>query len=224
MTQRKGLDAAQPVARFIPAMKANGIDFACRYYPLGLGKSLSKAEAQELSDAGIDIVTVFETSGDRALEGADAGTQDAGKFLAAATELGQPEGSGAYFTVDTDVTDPDDIASVIDYFTAIKAGLGGHFRPGGYCEGTLAADMLAQRIIELWWVPGAGGWDGSRAEAAARRPDITQAPERPMPNPLGLDYDPNIAGDPNSDVAPDFGQWRLPASAAAQPAGEQSAV
>lgn len=224
MTLRKGIDAAQPVARFIPAMKATGIDFVCRYYPLGLGKSLTKAEAQELSAAGIDIVTVFETTSDRSLGGAMAGTQDAGKFLAAATEIGQPEGSGAYFTVDRDVVDPVQLAAVEQYFSAIKAGLNGHYRLGAYCEGALAATMLASGAIELWWDPGAGGWEGSRTEAAARRPDISQGPERPMPNPLGLDYDPDTAGDPSNDVAPDFGQWRLPATAAAAPAEAANTV
>jgi hypothetical protein len=56
------------------ALKRAGAKFACRYLSHDTtGKNLTRAEADELSAAGLWLVVVWETTANRALDGRAAG-------------------------------------------------------------------------------------------------------------------------------------------------------
>jgi hypothetical protein len=59
------------------ALKSAGIKFVCRYLSHSPSKNLTAAEARKLTDAGIWIVVVWETTAKRALDGHAAGAADA---------------------------------------------------------------------------------------------------------------------------------------------------
>lgn len=113
----KGFDAATPLnVETAASFKSNGYEFVCRYLvpPEKYWKALTKAEADIIQAAGMKIVSVFETTADRALGGRQAGMVDGSIAAKCAANVGQPAGSTIYFAVDFDPT-PDQMQTIIDY-------------------------------------------------------------------------------------------------------------
>lgn len=100
----KGIDCATPLtAETAAAFKEDGYTFVGRYaVPEGSWKALTAEEVQVISDAGLYIVSVFETTADRALGGAEAGSHDGQVAVQTVAGLGQAKGSTIYFAVDFD--------------------------------------------------------------------------------------------------------------------------
>ncbi|PYI52559.1 glycoside hydrolase domain-containing protein [Paenibacillus flagellatus] len=114
----KGLDCATPLsAAKAAAFRADGYEFACRYLVPSGWKRLTREEAEAISEAGLHIVSVFETTADRALGGRAAGLADGAAAARTAQAIGQPEGSAIYFAVDFDAS-ATQMAAVIDYIRA----------------------------------------------------------------------------------------------------------
>lgn len=112
----KGFDAATPLTVETAALfKTNGYEFVARYLvPVRYWKALTKEEADIIQAAGMKIVSVFETTEDRALGGREAGLADGAIAAQCAVNVGQPNGSTIYFGVDFDPT-PDQMTTVIEY-------------------------------------------------------------------------------------------------------------
>lgn len=81
------------------ALAAAGKVFAMRYLT-GAGKALTEPEIADLRGAGIDIGLIFESSANRALDGKQAGIEDARTASLAAAHLGAPLDTAIYFAVD----------------------------------------------------------------------------------------------------------------------------
>lgn len=82
---------------------SGGFVFAGRYLDAPTSwKALSAAEARDISDAGLYIVSLYERTASRAREGAAAGEMDGRQALTHAQRVGQPEGSAIYAAVDYD--------------------------------------------------------------------------------------------------------------------------
>ncbi|OXM87855.1 DUF1906 domain-containing protein [Paenibacillus rigui] len=114
----KGFDCATPLtAAAAKAFYADGYEFVARYLVPSGWKMLSKAEAELISKAGLQIVSVYETTADRALGGRAAGLSDGITAMQTARSIGQPEGSTIYFAVDFDATAAQ-MPAVIDYIRA----------------------------------------------------------------------------------------------------------
>lgn len=114
----KGFDCATPLtAATAQAFVQDGYVFVARYLVPSGWKMLSKAEAELISKAGLQIVSVFETTADRALGGRAAGLSDGMTALKTAQSIGQPEGSTIYFAVDFDATAAQ-MPAVIEYIRA----------------------------------------------------------------------------------------------------------
>lgn len=117
MHMSKGFDAATPLnATTAASFKSNGYEFVCRYLvpAASAWKALTKTEADVIQASGMKIVSVFETTADRALGGRGAGLIDGAIASQCAVDVGQPEGSTIYFAVDFDPT-PDQMSAVIAY-------------------------------------------------------------------------------------------------------------
>ncbi|MDF2715225.1 MAG: hypothetical protein K0R28_2150 [Paenibacillus sp.] len=113
-----GFDCSTPLtAATAAAFKSDGYEFVCRYLVPSGWKRLTAEEADLISASGMQIVSVFETTADRALGGRQAGLQDGAIAMQVAGQVGQPEGSAIYFAVDFDAT-ASQMQTVIEYIRA----------------------------------------------------------------------------------------------------------
>jgi hypothetical protein len=175
----------------VSCLVKSGITFIGRYY-FNLTKTVKQkftaAEALRLSNAGLDLVAVYENKSDTyGYFSADKGTSDAQGALAQAQALGQPEGSAIYFTVDCDLPKAQVNANVVDYFEAVNEVIGETYDIGVYGSGLTCATMLDRKLALYAWLSCSMGWTGSKqfAEWHIRQSDPTKL--------CGLDIDPDIA-------------------------------
>lgn len=111
----KGFDCATPLTTTTAAsFAANGYGFVARYLVPSGRKALTKEEVGIIQAAGIKIVSVFETTADRALGGRDAGLSDGSTAKVCAANVGQPAGTTIYGAVDFDPT-TEQMPAIIDY-------------------------------------------------------------------------------------------------------------
>lgn len=114
----KGFDCSTPLtAQTAAAFVKDGYSFVARYLVPSGYKALTKSEADRISQAGLQIVSVFETTANRALGGRSAGLADGATAVQVAHQLGQPAGSCIYFAVDFDATSAQ-MATVVAYIQA----------------------------------------------------------------------------------------------------------
>lgn len=81
-------------------LKQAGVSFVCRYYSPDRSKNLTREQAEDYSQAGISIVTVWESVAQASLGGHAAGVADATAARKMADSLGQPDRSPIFFAVD----------------------------------------------------------------------------------------------------------------------------
>lgn len=146
----KGFDCATPLnASTAAAFRADGYEFVCRYLVPGGWKRLTPEEAEAISKAGLQIVSVFETTADRALGGRAAGLYDGAMALQTARAVGQPEGSAIYFAVDFDATAAQ-MPTVIDYIQAAGEAAPG-FAAGVYGSYAVVEAIRAAGVCSRFW-------------------------------------------------------------------------
>lgn len=111
----KGFDCATPLTKeTAEAFRADGYEFVCRYLVPAGWKRLTKEEAELIGATGMKLVSVFETTADRALGGREAGLADGASAARTAEAIGQPKGSAIYFAVDFDAA-PAQMQTVLAY-------------------------------------------------------------------------------------------------------------
>jgi peptidoglycan hydrolase-like protein with peptidoglycan-binding domain len=177
------------------ALTTAGVHFAARYLSHDTsGKNLTKAEATVLSQAGIAIVVVWETTAQRALAGHAAGAQDARDADAQAKACGMPAGRPIFFAVDFDASNSQQasINAYLDGAASVigkdRVGIYGGFYPvkraldGGHCA----------------WAWQTYGWSGGRWDPRAQ---LQQYSNDHIIGGVGLDYD--------RSTKPDYGQWTV---------------
>lgn len=182
MTVLRGLDTTMELTRHAVALKQQGYDFAMRYYSHNAAKNLSLGEARALSQAGLRIGVVWETSGTRAnfFNRAQGLADGAAAFLMAKEVIGQPYGSAIYFAVDYDPTQADIDGVISNYFTGVRAALyvGAEgqpsYRVGVYGSGLCCASLIEREMASLSWLSQSTGFAGSRQYAEQRRYDLIQ--------------------------------------------------
>lgn len=151
-------------------IKAYGAAFVCRYLaPINAStraKVLTRAEAQALHAADLDVVLVWEWTADRAAAGRAAGVSDARAALAQATALGA-EGAVLYFAVDYDASAsacrPG--GAVYAYAQGWASVLGAD-RSGVYGGYTAVAALMSAGLCRYGWQTTA--WSGGRWYAGAQ--------------------------------------------------------
>ncbi|EPR12511.1 DUF1906 domain-containing protein [Ruminiclostridium papyrosolvens] len=147
----KGIDyTTQTTATQAKALKAAGYNFVCRYLvPESMAwKRLTKTEAETLTNAGLNIVSVYEASANGALKGAIQGTNDGKAAYAEAKKVGQPTGSTIYFAVDFDAQ-PADYPAIYAYLTAAQAQIPG-YNVGVYGSYAICEIMYKRGIKYCW--------------------------------------------------------------------------
>ena len=123
--QGVGIDIPTDASDVAYELKDANVEFVARYYrdPDSKWSPLSPSEAQRLSSLGLKIVAVYEYHSPRPAHFTYYwGYSDALTAYGEARAVGQPIGSAIYFAADFHAR-YDDIASVVDYFRGIHAGL-----------------------------------------------------------------------------------------------------
>jgi LysM repeat protein len=104
-------------------LKRAGVNYVGRYLPTSAWKGLTGGEVKAIKNAGMKIVSIYETAPVRRSYFSYArGVQDAQKAASLANGLGQPKGSAIYFTVDYDAGQGD-IDEIRQYLKGIKSAL-----------------------------------------------------------------------------------------------------
>lgn len=122
----KGIDCASKLtAESAAKIKAEGYEFAGRYLvpPEKYSKALTANEAKAITDAGLKILTVYETTADRVKGGAFAGKIDAQTAYECAKAINMPTSGAIYFAVDYDAQS-NDYTVISDYFKAARQYIG----------------------------------------------------------------------------------------------------
>lgn len=104
----------------VDGIKATGAKWVARYFSQDPTKDITAGEVQQYSKAGLGIVTVYETTTGRALQGHAAGVNDAHSAENERASVGLPNTAPIHFAVDMDT----DWASVQAYFDGVTSVLG----------------------------------------------------------------------------------------------------
>ena len=198
----RGFDCAAVSTPYIEALKAEGMEFAARYYRRNGATNpfdMERPEAEALSKAGFWLVSVFQNFGNalKHFTIADA-EKDARHALAQAERIGQPIGSGIYFAVDFNPNDFE-CETVLDYFNTVRL----EFMQSGYGIGVYGSGMVCRKVRENYlaqhvWLTNALGWRETRTFQ-----DWMIKQSLPIKLDCGLEIDPNVATDPV-----EAGMWR----------------
>jgi len=178
----KGLDASVELTKHAISLRAQGFDFVMRYYSHNASKNLSLAEARALTDAGLKIGVVWETTGDHSgffsyRQGLADGSA---AYHIAADKIGQPPGSTIYFAVDYDASATEIAAPINEYFSGIGAafraaakGAAG-YQIGVYGSGLCCKTLLEKKLANMSWLSQSTGFAGSKEYANSRSYNLIQ--------------------------------------------------
>ena len=198
-------------------LKAAGVTAAGRYIGwdsvpgfASIGKNITKAEALELTGAGIAVFLAFEYAADAVTGGAAHGRADGRLAIGQLVMLGAPPGMTVYFAVDFDIPDyapqlPDTPQNAIaklgpcaDYFRAIMMLGGRAYRVGCYGGYYACKRLLDAGLAVMAWQTAA--WSGGQREPRAVLYQLAG-----VTTPLG-----GADVDVHQNTSPDFGQWPRP--------------
>jgi hypothetical protein len=195
------VDTDSNTSDHIPFLRNKGVTAVGRYYSSKAWKRLTRQEAHALSDAGIEIFTVFEDSGDPELS-ADHGIHDAQIALQQATGVGQPQGSAIYFAMEhlPNGYNASHLPGIRNYYRGLKEVLDGKYRLGVYSDGVVCDALLSDGLCAYAWLSASTSFPGTRDFDRSGRWALAQ--RRVDLNWSHLSIDTNDAKD-------DFGAFRL---------------
>lgn len=131
------------------AIKAAGFAFVCRYLsPPPNGKNLTFPEAQAMLHAGIDVVSIWESTANAALGGHAVGVQHGTRARLMADACGAPPSAAIYYAVDFDAQ-PNQFAKIGEYQAGFADGIGPH-PVGVYGSAAVVQAMLARGARYAW--------------------------------------------------------------------------
>lgn len=146
----KGIDCATPITKSVAAqLMSEGYKFAGRYLVPSGTKRLTKSEAQILTDAGLLILTVYETSANRAQSGSSNGIIDGIRAYAYAKEIEMPESGCIYFAVDYGAASSD-YENIAAYLKSAKAQIG-NYKLGVYGSYYIVEEMCRRVLCDCYW-------------------------------------------------------------------------
>ena len=146
----KGFDCATPLtSKTATSFAVDGYDFVGRYLVPGGWKALTESEATIINQAGISIVSVYETTASRALGGRTAGINDGYVAIEVAKRVGQPEGSTIYAAVDFDVQ-PEQMETVLAYIKGFSEATP-RYNTGVYGSYKIVKAAQEAKVCSRFW-------------------------------------------------------------------------
>jgi hypothetical protein len=178
----------------VQALKARGVTFVGRYFSnhegRGLksksGKDMDRAELESYAKAQIGVVVAWESTAERAREGASAGEQDARLALAQANGVGWD--GPINFAVDFEAQGPE----VYHYFRGVQSVLGA--RTGVYGGYEVVRYLFDNKVVFHAWQTYA--WSDNRWD---RRAAVRQYSNNHTFAGVACDYDVEIVPTADGD-------------------------
>jgi hypothetical protein len=165
----EGFDAATNCAHVVGKIVAAHLDFVIRYYSHTPAKNLTRGEAIAFSDAGLNVVVVWESKGGPgSFFSRSQGVADGTTAYQQALQIGQPPQTPIYFAVDFDADSVEVAGGINDYFRGVVAGFDAisHGTPaysvGVYGSGLVCSWLQQHALVTHTWLAGATGWRGSK--------------------------------------------------------------
>ena len=188
-------------------LQQHNVSVVGRYYSTAHpSRVLTKAEAEEISRAGIMMFTVYEDHG-RPVLTKDQGRSDGKTALDQAQATGQPHGTAIYFAVEglPDGYDTPDLPAIKDYFSGVQLSIGNAYKLGVYSDGVVCKELQDDGVCAFTWLSASNAFPGTRAYLASRKWALHQT--------LPLDQDWNgLSIDPD-EANGDFGGFAIPVPA-----------
>ena len=166
----QGIDLPTDARDVSMELKGSRLDFVARYYrdPASRWPSLSAGEARMVSDAGMQLVAVWESHSHRPdYFSYAAGYSDAMMAYRQAKAIGQPAGSAIYFAVDFNAQEADLWGAVDHYFRGVlngfwaaAGGQGPQYRVGVYGSGAVCDYLKRARLAQYAWLSNSTAWSG----------------------------------------------------------------
>ena len=164
------IDTPWDTTPFLRSLKEAGVTTIIRYYNHKSSASLPEkcltlAEAREVPTFGMDIAVTFQQRQNRVGDfSANAGRSAARRALELAQgEIGQPQGSAIFFSVDFDAFRQSELAAVREYFRAVNRVIedAGHpYKIGVYGSGKVLDLLRNEGLAERFWISLSRGWSG----------------------------------------------------------------
>lgn len=163
----------------VQTLKNAGMEFVCAYinYSDGYHGQLSATEAKRIIDAGMYVVSLYESYYAAILSHytKEHGAADAKEAVEyAANELHQPKGTPIYFAVEMEATREQTLNYVVPYFQGIipvvenagyKLGVYGSIPVCKYIRGNYAATTRYTMITDNGWVGDGWGSEWTKFDA-----------------------------------------------------------
>jgi hypothetical protein len=193
-----------------------------RYYNFSNSKTfpekcLTLIEAQSICAQGMSIAVVFQQRQNNADDFSEFKGYEAGRraYRYAQNDIGQPEGSGIYFSVDFDASGKEITEAIIPYFQGVQRAFAEisngepAYRIGVYGSGATSSAVSKQKLCSLVWLAMSSGFRGTKEAIKNGAYHIMQ--KAPAAELSGLDLDFNLI---NPELT-DFGAFVLPVEPAA---------
>jgi hypothetical protein len=189
-TYRLGCDASRVCTPAeVAALKAT---FVVRYFSRFPSKNITLSEAQHHTDAGMNIVSVYEDDVNDFEGGATKGVANAKLFVAESSAVRMPTGRPGYFAVDENVDPKNPLLH--DYFRGISGTIG-LAATGVYGSTAVCRELYRQGLVSKRWRSMSTGWLGGAGSDTDF--DMEQIGY------FNKDFDKDVA------LVPDFGQWMI---------------
>lgn len=163
----RGIDTATRLtAAKCKELKAAGVEFVGRYLVPAVGnlkwKALTKPEAEAITAAGLRLLTVWETTADRAKGGAAAGAADGAQALRCARDIGMPASGIIYFAVDFGAQSAD-MDAIEAYLRAAREQTA-EYDTGVYGSYSVVEEMAKRKACSCFWQ--CVGWSNGKKSPA----------------------------------------------------------
>ncbi len=183
----KGIDCNTVINSTVAAdLVRSGYAFVCRYI-----NRMSSAEAHIISDAGLNILTVYETTADRPRGGTSTGNADGAAAYKQAQALEMPTTGIIYFTADFEAK-PTDMNNIESYLRAARTQTG-PYEVGIYGDYSVVEEMFKRNACKGFWQTYA--WSNGQAPVHAT---VYQYKNDQMAAGISVDFD---------EAYSDVGMW-----------------
>jgi hypothetical protein len=209
-------------------LKSRGVKGVCRYLRVAQSggstdwKAITKAEFDDLTNNGIDVVLNFEWYEARCMEGAGAGAQDGADALAAAKALGYAKGAMIVFSHDQGGYDN---ATIKAYLNAAQQAMGDYYRADIYS----GIDVVDAQVRDSGSPPVHGwqtlAWSNGNVGVAALLQNLATPPIPDTDNNVVMTDKPfgshlqTLAGGGSTAEGDDMGTWETTACTDTQTLG-----
>jgi peptidoglycan hydrolase-like protein with peptidoglycan-binding domain len=134
------------------AISQAGYTTVIRYLSPDPAKNLSPSEAAGYHAAGLKIALIWESTGQRALDGAPAGNADAVAALHEAEALGYLTGCVIFTNIGDFAAVPAQLFAIHSYYSTWAGAIyGAKYVPGGYGTGYIIDSLIPPGYQGIWW-------------------------------------------------------------------------